>query len=57
MRAITEEIEKIRNVRKKISASFGHDPKKLVAYYEKLASAESTPPKRTPRRTEQSDKK
>jgi hypothetical protein len=40
MRAITEEIEKIREVRKKISASFGHDPKKLVAYYQRLASTE-----------------
>jgi len=45
MRAITEEIEKIREVRRKISASFGHDPKKLVAYYERLASTVRNPGK------------
>jgi|GEM_PF-5102509 len=33
MKIITAEIEKIRAVREKISASFGHDPKKLVEYY------------------------
>lgn len=43
MRAITEEIEKIREVRKRISASFGHDPKKIVAYYERLVPLAKTP--------------
>jgi hypothetical protein len=33
MKMITAEIEKIRAVREKISASFGHDPNKLVEYY------------------------
>jgi hypothetical protein len=33
MKIITAEIEKIRAVREKISASFGHDPKRLVEYF------------------------
>jgi len=38
MKAITAEIEKIRAVRQRISAAFGHDPRKLVAYYTKTVS-------------------
>lgn len=33
MKIIDDEIQKIRAVRESISASFGHDPRKLVAYY------------------------
>jgi len=33
MKIIAAEIEKIRAVRERISASFGHDPKKLVEYF------------------------
>ncbi len=38
MKIIDEEIEKIRAVREKISAAFGHDPRKMVAYYSKTVS-------------------
>jgi hypothetical protein len=33
MNAATEEVEKIRSVRRKISASCGNDPYRLVAHY------------------------
>jgi hypothetical protein len=49
MKIIDAEIQKIRAVRESISASFGHDPRKLVAYYTKVEPSKQ-PSKILPRR-------